>query len=318
MVLFSWNPTPLPGVAAKVWPHRFTSVLLLSVVVLAATIIGRPRDESGAYPERFWIEKAHWQAIADVVLAGDSRVYRGLSPAEMARHLAGVRIFNFGFSSAGYSPDYLAAIEQVLDPASSRKAIILGITPFSLTPSASRNNGFMENRNRRATGLFDRVLEPLFWHLEPMGVGGLVNLIRQHHHYYEMFHANGWVAGRRVPEVPGDAVDRYGRVFLGNAVAPSIEDGLLFQVRQWADAGVRVYGFRPPTCRKMVDLENERSGFAEKTFVVRFEAEGGIWLNLDQTAYHTYDGSHLREDAAVELSGDVARLMRPRLVSAGK
>jgi hypothetical protein len=63
---------------------------------------------------------------------------------------------------------------------------------------------------------------------------------------------------------------------------------------------------------------DERSGFDEKTFVVRFEAAGGIWLNLDQTAYHTYDGSHLREDAAVELSGDVARLMRPSLVSAGK
>jgi len=315
--MFSWKPTPLPGLAAKVWPHRFASVLLLSVAVLTATAIGRPRDQRGAYPERFWIEKAHWQAIADVVLAGDSRILLDLSPAEMARHLAGVRIFNFGFSSAGYSPDYLAAIEQVLDPASPRKAIVLGITPFSLTPGASRNNGFTANRKRRAAGLFDRVLEPLFWYLEPMGIGDLVNLIRQHH-YYETFHADGWVAGRRVPEVPGDAVDKYGRIFLGNVIAPSIEDGLLFQVRQWADAGIRVYGFRPPTYREMVDLENERSGFDEKTFVVRFEAAGGIWLNLDQTAYHTYDGSHLREDAAVELSGDVARLMRPSPVSAGK
>ena len=36
-------------------------------------------------------------------------------------------------------------------------------------------------------------------------------------------------------------------------------------------------------------------------------AAGGQWIDVPQTEFHTHDGSHLRDDAARELSTYIAR-----------
>ena len=52
----------------------------------------------------------------------------------------------------------------------------------------------------------------------------------------------------------------------------------------------------------MIKLEQELSGFDEAAFVQAFVAAGGVWLPTDQTAYLTFDDSHLRRDDAIRLS----------------
>jgi len=303
---------------APPWRHRMLATIMLSSALVAATIAFGPSDVSGVYPAKFWLDKAHWRAMADVVLAGDSRTYRALSPAHMSHILGNIRILNFGFASVGYSPQYLAAIQEVLDPVSPRKVVVLGVTPYSLTPKASRRNDFTENRLRPPRSTLDDILIPVVFRLEPMSLRKIPLPFVGASHYYEEFHPDGWVASRRVPERPGEAVGIYNGIFKGNTVDPRIQEGLVDQVGRWSRSGIRVYAFRPPTCQEMIDVENKRSGFDERALAAQFEAAGGTWLNADQTAYHTYDGSHLRRDAALTLSEDVARLIRRSEVISGQ
>ena len=63
----------------------------------------------------------------------------------------------------------------------------------------------------------------------------------------------------------------------------------------------------------MVELENRVSGFDEPAFAAAFQAAGGLWIHdLDQAAYLSFDGSHLDETAARQLSRDLAhRIPQP-------
>jgi hypothetical protein len=50
---------------------------------------------------RYWVVKTHIQKNYDIILLGDSRVYRGISPSTMEQSMQGVRILNFGYSGGG-------------------------------------------------------------------------------------------------------------------------------------------------------------------------------------------------------------------------
>jgi len=80
--------------------------------------------------------------------------------------------------------------------------------------------------------------------------------------------------------------------------------------RDWTAKEIRVYGFLPPTCKQMYELENEISGFDQEDFVEQFVQAGGIWLKVDPCGYFSFDGSHLSEDSAIRFSNDLARLIK--------
>jgi len=80
-------------------------------------------------------------------------------------------------------------------------------------------------------------------------------------------------------------------------------------VRRCRAEGVRVYGFRPPTFQGMIDLENAAGGYDEAKIRQIFIQAGGLWLDVDQRKYPTYDGSHLRYDGARAFSCDLADLI---------
>jgi hypothetical protein len=108
---------------------------------------------------------------------------------------------------------------------------------------------------------------------------------------------------------PNDEIEPYRKVFFDNSVDSAIIDILIRQTKQWSRAGIHVYAFRPPTTHNMIQLENELSGFDEKNFKIRFANAGGTWLDVNQTAYVSYDGSHLHRDAALQFSLDLAEIL---------
>jgi hypothetical protein len=87
-------------------------------------------------------------------------------------------------------------------------------------------------------------------------------------------------------------------------------DELCEQTQKWSQKGIMVLAFRPPVSEKMLELENELSGFDQRLFIEKFEECGGTWLNIKQSDYETYDGSHLNRDSAVKLSFEIARNIR--------
>lgn len=293
--------------------HRIALTALLTALMIVGVGLLRPTSgESGLGATQMWLEKVAWGPQFDFIIAGDSRVYRGVSPQTLGKELGGRVVANFGFSGLGYESAYFDAVEARLAPSAQDPVILLGITPHSLTPVAVRRNGFLEVSQEHPTDrMLARQFAPLLRFVRPIQPVELIetfdSLRGQRKWYYQHFHADGWVASRKVPETPSEGLTAYHEEFAGNQVSPEIVATLLERVRQWREAGIRVFGFRPPTNEAMVALEDSSSGFDEPQFVQAFEQAGGTWLAVDQYAYHSYDSSHLDRDAAVSLSRDIAR-----------
>jgi hypothetical protein len=293
--------------------ERLVWAAAVAVPMFVAAGLLRPAERIGVYPKKYWADKLAWRRCADLVAAGDSRVYMGISPAVIERHLPGARVVNFGFSAVGYSPDYLAAVERVLDGSAAERIILLGVTPHSLTPNACRRSGFTDTRERAtrqdATCLELEARFGRFFERVPLDdtVDRMLG-VRTAGQYLTRYHADGWMEILRAHRDPELAI----RLWEGdpkvhdNPVDPNVVQRLVAAVRRWTAAGIRVYGFRPPISAAMCRIEQTLAPFDEAAFVRRFQAAGGRWIDVAPERYPTYDGHHLHRDVAVRLSGDLA------------
>jgi hypothetical protein len=241
----------------------------------------------------------------------------------MQAELPAYRILNFGYSSGGLNPTMYRAAESKLDPASSRKVIVLGVTPHALTPVAAANEHFLQENTRP---LDDRLLlrygAPLVQFFKPTTIEAVYNQARGVEPapprilYHQEFHESGWIASWTVPESYTHALASYRDIFAETQVSPELVQQVMQQTEAWVQRDITVFAFRFPAAAEMIALENEISGFDQHTFVQQFEAAGGIWLTLPTDAYHSYDANHLVKKAAVQLSHDVAVRIKQALTSA--
>lgn len=261
--------------------------------------------------EKFWTIKLNWPPVFDVVAGGDSRVLCDVSPAEIREIVPCLKIANFAFNYVGLTDAYFNALEGKLNPESRTKAIILGITPRALTLLNTRVSGYLEESNR---GWFEKSVNARFGSLislfRPVSMTGLANSIMRNEVGYKDFYPDGWMAVRMTPPNPTADLGVYRTVFSGNMVSPALIRALLDTVRRWQSEGIHVIGFRPPTTREMLALENRLSGFIEEDFRTKFQAAGGTWISFDSKNYQSCDGSHLDSDSARAFSRDLARYLR--------
>jgi hypothetical protein len=132
--------------------------------------------------------------------------------------------------------------------------------------------------------------------------------------YYEEFMPAGWVASRRLPMKPEEALASYRKEFVDNQASQALLDTVLMQVREWRSQGIQVFAFRPPTTDEMVAVEDSLSGFPALDVRRQWEAAGGIWLDPGPNSdYVSYDGSHVDWGSAKLLSARLAWAMRPYL-----
>jgi hypothetical protein len=298
---------------------RTTKTVLASVIVLV--LLAGARSDAvmkRRLPDTFWAQKLLWGPEFDVVVGGDSRVYRGVSPGAMQEFLPRRRIANFGFSSCGFTSSYLDAVESLLDPQSREETIVLGVTAHTLTPEAAKDNHFLRLARKKRFELLQMAwLGQVAWFFSPYGAEELADLFGEETAgYSSVWHADGWVASRKTPEDPTEAVRAYRRhakrLKSRARVSDRIVKRFLQRVARWRDQGVRVYGFRPPIVPELAEVERRDMGFDETAFVRQFESAGGVWLAFQAGRYHSYDGSHLRDDAAVTFSKDLAAALVER------
>jgi hypothetical protein len=263
--------------------------------------------------------KVEWSRAAEIVLIGDSRVYRGLDPSAFTAR-TGRAAVNFGFSGTGYSPAYLDAAERVIDPAAPAPTFVIGLTPWSLTPLAAQQNGFTqavaEARTSRLPATLQRQLDridhlfrPL--ELERLWQGAAARQLAGQRatdsNYIQDFRPNGWVASDYRQREPSRGLaiaqgDHAG----GNRVSPALLVGLSDRVRQWKARGWTVLAFRPPTPAGVAALTDELSGFDEAFVAQQLSAAGATWLPVDGAVFESYDGSHLTAASAQALSRQLA------------
>jgi hypothetical protein len=291
--------------------QRIILVLGSSLVLVAAAAGVRPESLDRGIPEPlFWELKVNASAEHDVVFCGDSRTYRGISPAAVGDVLPGLRVLNFGFASTGLTPDYLQACSGKLSPEAEDPVLVIGVTPYSLTDNALRSNAFIDAQADLGVERFEWEidLEEFLWNFRPLSEVEMHAWGNEGARVYSQdFHAGGWVESNLVPANESAALEPYRRNFANNSMRSGTLTAVLEQVAAFTRAGIRVFGFRPPISAELRALEDLESDFREQLFVEGFESAGGRWVEVVGGEFQTYDGSHLVPESAERLSRELAR-----------
>jgi hypothetical protein len=288
----------------------------MAAILIIGIALVRPLDSSSEALDRlranrFWIMKAQNKGKYAVLILGDSRSYRGLSPAEMSKSLGSSNIYNLAFSAGGLNQEIYDVASGMLDMGAKHRMIVLGVTPGSLMASTENNRQYREEHNRPQSAYLERVyIDPWLQRFVPFDWERLMYSVADRRsngkRHVNRYADDGWVGSGGSPEDPTDELNSYREVMARYQVKEALVQALFDQTRMWSSMGVRVFGFRPPTSQAMLDLENKMSGFDEREFVEGFEAAGGKWIPVEPSTYHSYDGSHLDEASAIRLSDYIA------------
>ncbi len=285
-----------------------TALLFLPLTALKFTL-----QEKGAFavPTAFWVEKVYARADKDIIAIGDSRIYRGISSKPFLEHNPHMNVLNFGFNSAGFSKAFLNDARNKLRE-DGKKIIFIGVTPHSLTDIAARNESYHEYASEefmiyKDISAFEKALAFIFGR---DSTASLINFYIVTKNYIEIPHNDGWVESASRVEDVQPALQAYKDQFSQYQISPDIVQNFIDFIKDSTEKGYRVYCVRPPTIPAMEKIENELSGFDEEKTKAAIRNAGGIWLDLpEKQKYHSYDGSHLRGDSAVEFSKDVAKVI---------
>jgi len=285
---------------------RTVRALLLAIILIIIMGLLRPNTSSGMYEKRYWATKIGWQDYADVVVTGDSRVLGGVSPGKMQETLKNRCIVNYGFASNLYDSQYLEGVEKVLKEKSDNKSIILGITPHSLTEDGDITGQFFALKSLSKQDIFMHMhFAGILSFFEYMSFRdallGISPGLASSNTHKELF-ADGWLAYSKKPTGKKKELKNYVKIYERCHVTQKMIDNLLGYVTRWTESQINVYAFLVPTCKEMVELEEQYSGLNLPEFKEAFQNAGGNWIEVDPTAYDSFDGSHLQRESAVELS----------------
>lgn len=268
---------------------------------------------------RFYLQKTHLRTDPDLIVIGDSRTLRGVSPSAMAEPLPQLRIFNFAYNAGGLNREMYADAEERLNPDGRVRAVLIGVTPLALYDAKSRNTQYREFLDKPADDIYIKLRFPaVVDFLQPRRPSDIVSAfldIEPHTYYEQEFHVDGWIGSNRRPPAPREAFVLYRSELAGRSMSKELIADLVEQTREWTSRGIRVFACRPPTSLEMEALEDSLTGFDERGLAESIQAAGGIWLPVAKDKYETYDGSHLRREEAQEFSRDLAALLAPHLLA---
>ncbi len=273
-----------------------------------------PTAATGLDEDEFWARKMLWKDSYNLVITGDSRGLIGLSPEIIEQYLPGYKVCNFSFIALVYTEEYLQAVEKVLKKGNKKRAVLLSISPRPLLDIGGENCYFYQwsekNKNRLEMGLLANSgwIRKLFRRISETDIHGILGDIRLHQ--LTIMLKSGWMPSRMTPEKRMMFI----KTFMNNHRDRKIDNSrvsmILNYTKKWSDKGIRVYALRIPCSPKLRTLEDKYNGLDMKSFIRRFEKNGGVWLYRNKAKkFHSYDSSHLRYDSAVFYSHSVGKAL---------
>lgn len=288
----------------------FTIIVAAVLVVLLSFIL--PKNEEKYLSEMFWTRKIFAPENYNIVLMGDSRVYRGLSPETMQKELPGLKILNFGFSNGGLNPTMFEAAEMKLTKSKGSKIIVLGISANTITDYSKSNQQYLQELTRPREEVLERLYTfPVSYWFSSTSPEKLKQIFNDtnnitNNYYLNTYHRNGYVESDKFPIDTTESIPSYISDFTNYKVEKSILQALFRQVEKWDKKGITVVAFRPPVSQPMIILEDSLGLFNERYLSEGLTTVGGNWIKLNNNNYKTYDGSHLNLESTNKLSQKIA------------
>jgi hypothetical protein len=295
--------------------HRIPYVLLFAALLTIPIYATRDEmDTEEIKRDRHWVIKTRNTDTYPVVFGGDSRVFRGISPADFSAEFEGIESYNYAFWANGYGKVYLEGLEKKIDTTADLQMIVLGLTPHSLTEKTAESVHYLWEFTRAKEHVLQTIyLSRLQEVFAPYRIRDLYKRMlgkSKPNNYRITYHSNGWVESYWIVPDTSHSARFYKDLFEGDPVSEEVIRGLLEYVERWTGNGIHVAAFRPPTSHTIRNYEHERGGFCEEEFVQRFKDAGGIWIDVDPDAYQTFDGSHLDHESARRISADLGRQLK--------
>lgn len=265
----------------------------------------------------FWAKKTFNSQKYDVVVFGDSRIYRGFSANHFSRSANDLSAINIGYASAGYSEPIFRLIDKRIKKNSKHRVIILGITPLSLTPEGARNSHYFEciNIKREERIELQYFYSTLNFFL-PYTLKSLFESFKGtsfEQSYLQEYFDDGWVASDTRVRNPESSLDFYKTRFVKNQVSNEVFNNLIIEIDEWINQGISVYAFRPPTTSKMVAVEDSLSGYNAAYIIDNLKKHRVHWIELAHEDYISYDGSHIEKQSAIKLSKYIGEIVKEDL-----
>jgi len=294
--------------------------LLFSLIIslIIGVLFSKPEVEE--LMKQMFAFKVHSNKKYELVVAGDSRIYRGVSTDIIGEELDMTSI-NLGFSSAGFGKKMFDLIDKkiVNEP---DNIIILGITPFSLTDQAIENGHINSIKNLKDEEVIEYLylskFKNLFVPTNPIKIwNNIFNKNKTPDNYIQKVNVSeGWVASDYFVPNQYLALESYKKTMTNTVIDKKTIVNLYRKIRDWNSNGFLVFGFTPPSSENMEELERQYSGFVDFEFVKGFIEAGGKWISLKDT-YTSYDGSHLDEKSSRKLSFEIAKTIKSKTYLSG-
>ena len=269
--------------------------MVITLIVLVKLFLPEPQNNR-VLIQQFWSTKTHAGSDYDVVVCGDSRVYRGISVEDILLdqevQLSGI---NLGYAGAGLSNSYIDFALSKFRPDSRLKILIVGVTPNSLTKKAFENESLNEYL---AEGEFEELkhkyLSGMLKYFAPFSLLELIKM--EESNYQEKYMDGGWVASSYLMPDSNSALFNYSKRFTSHKVSDAELDSFLEKMKVVSEQGVVIIAFRPPSTYQMRRLEDSLSGFNEELIKQKLVSNSIAWLDFKDRDYNSYDGSHLNKN----------------------
>jgi hypothetical protein len=289
------------------------TVILAAILVTGLSFI-MPKNKEKYLGDRFWAQKTFAPAVYDVIIIGDSRTYRGVSPEIIEMKLPGMKVLNFAYSNGGLNPTMFEMAEKKFSEGSVKKVMVLGVSANCITGYTQVNEQFLKEKNRHREDVFERLyLDGILYHFSATSPEGLRDYLKKkpsENFYLNEYHNNGYVESEKFPPDSMEAIPSYIKDYTNYKVEDRIVGELIKQVEEWNKKGITIIGFRPPVPAPMRALEDTMGFYNEAIISARFNTAGGHWINLNPNQYKTYDGSHIDKLSAIKLSEEIAEKIK--------
>lgn len=239
----------------------------------------------------FWIEKRYGKQQYDVLLMGDSRTYKGVSPEILQKYIPNMSFYNFGFSGGRINRQLLREAGKRLNRNGKR------ILAFGCTCGDSVN---MKNEH------FFSIKE-----LNPVLLALRSILSRKTNLFVDQSNVIphtpfGYMETRfsKDGDKTSNTLKFYRDTFQKRPFLPSDFEHFVQNLKWCKKNNIKVVAYRMVSCREMDELEDKLSGVDWNKIKQAVLDEGFVWLErppsplLEQIEEHCFDASHLNAEGA--------------------
>jgi len=280
---------------------------VVAVGLIVATVLFRPDLHNPADDLSFFRMKLDWRDAADVVVLGNSQVYRGFDPEAFAGQCRSVKALNFGFSGVLLRPSYVQASLPVLR-ANGPKVLLVGINPLQFKDEKF-SDGFIDTQRHdkqfRLPWRFEAWLQPLMARLR-----SLEQPLPADRRVYWQYNSDGFVAS----DAPGMVIrpsryQRYANDYVSRPFSKSMYDGLLSQLVAIQRDGYQVLVFSTYSSTPFELIDARMSGLDDARLAADLHRLGLAYLPVAVDGLRSYDGTHLDAPSAAEFSRRLGRVV---------